>query len=63
MPSTCAERCCVSASWWWTAMCSTDWETLTLSRCVKTAKQATPFEVYFSTMDDGSNDLFYWPLG
>lgn len=31
-PSTCAERCCVSASWWWTVMCSTDWEMWTHSR-------------------------------
>lgn len=32
MPSICAERCCVSANWWWTAMCSTGWEMLTPSR-------------------------------
>lgn len=35
MPSTCAERCCVSASWWWTATCSTDWEMLMPSRLVQ----------------------------
>lgn len=35
MPSTYAERCCVSASWWWTATCSIDLEMLMPSRCVK----------------------------
>lgn len=34
-PFTCAERCCDSASLWWTAMCSTDWEMLMLSRLVQ----------------------------
>lgn len=32
MPSICVERCCVSANWWWTAMCSTGWEMLMPSR-------------------------------